>query len=1006
MAAAALAMAGIGSAADMPLGLLPAISPSALVVSASYLGLPAAEMSDLVAARLEDSLSSLRGLERAKSVSRDGRTIMTLQLRWGEDMGQAAARAMELVDAAYPSLPAGAEKPVVAVRSAVAEPLVVLGVASRTGDQAAARRLADRELRARLRRIRGMGDITLVGGRESEAAVSLDVGKAAVLGLAVADVARSIAQEAVDVPAGSVREGGLELVAIAKGRPATIDELGRVVLYGPHGPYRLSDVAELGDRMAARRSLFVAGGREAVGLELYITDGTDPVAAAAAIRRSVEGMVEDFSTGFDITLEKDGSIAVSESLGDLAVAGAVGCAAAALVIFAFLRDMKASLLVASTIPLSVAAAAAALDAFGMSLNGMSLGGVSLAVGMVSDNAVVVMNALHASFSSRTDRPDASAVADVVMGTVQGTFGSAVTTIVVFVPVALLPGALGELYGNLAVAITASVVAGWLLAVCAIPAGYRALWSGRGIRKRRGAGLERRYGALLRKAIRRPVVPLAAAALLAVVGTGLLATRPLAFLPDEAAREAVVRADFPAGTTLEAMADEAARLCLSCLRVEGVTGAYGRAGAETDDTLALSDESYVPETLLVTCSLSGDAEKRGLLSRMESAGREALGSGARVTARFPRVPAERALGLDGSAAMVVRAADRRSVEALACRLEAAVRSAAGPSLASMTRAPAGERPRITMLPLREPAARLGLSLSGAAGALRSATDGVVASSLVEGGVERGIVVFAAGAGTADGSGSLDGLRSLPLPSGNGSRTTMSAVADFRLSSAGSAALRVDRSDALYVEAAAAAGRERELRGDLRRAVAELAASGGATVAMADGSAFATYGIAMASSAALVALLLYLTLGAQFESFLMPLLVMPTIPLALAGVGPVLALAGAGLDSGSILGLIVLAGVVVDNAIVLYEASVSHRRDGSTAAAAACLGASERVRPILITTATTLVALVPVALSPSGGAQRAMSMTMLGGILASTALSLFVSPVLFAAAWKKGGERRAR
>jgi multidrug efflux pump subunit AcrB len=235
-----------------------------------------------------------------------------------------------------------------------------------------------------------------------------------------------------------------------------------------------------------------------------------------------------------------------------------------------------------------------------------------------------------------------------------------------------------------------------------------------------------------------------------------------------------------------------------------------------------------------------------------------------------------------------------------------------------------------------------------------------------------------------------VASVPVYISAGNPVPASTIATFERVEGKAALSRLDRADVVYMEPIAAPGRAK----DLFRAV-ETVLAGSSNAARSNESAFRVYGKAMAGAVILVLVLLYLTLGAQFESFRLPLLIMGTIPLAMAGVGPVLVLTGTGLDSGSILGLVVLFGVVVNNAILLYEASAARRQAGAGAAYAAFAGASDRVRPVLATTLTTIVALLPMCLSSTGAAQRSLAMAVLGGLAASTALTLFISPIAFAA-----------
>ncbi|OHD21238.1 MAG: hypothetical protein A2Y38_11035 [Spirochaetes bacterium GWB1_59_5] len=359
--------------------------------------------------------------------------------------------------------------------------------------------------------------------------------------------------------------------------------------------------------------------------------------------------------------------------------------------------------------------------------------------------------------------------------------------------------------------------------------------------------------------------------------------------------------------------------------------------------------------------------------------------------LPPDPAARLLGLDGAAVIAVRGDSKEEAGNRADYFEAAVSREAGSAFSAMVRSPVGTKPRIIIRPRRAAAATLDISLADAAVAIRAATQGVKATALRSGGRESAVMVFAGEPNGIDSCLTLSAAYGVPVSVVAGNSIPVSSIATFERTDDQAALARLDRADVVYLEFSAAPGRAKELSVAVEKALLTSSGSG-----RSDESAFRIYGNAMAGAVLLVLLLLYLTLGAQFESFGMPVAIMATIPLAMAGVGPALVLSGVGLDSGSILGLVVLFGVVVNNAILLHEASDARRQAGAGPVLAAFAGASDRVRPVLATTLTTIVALLPMCLSATGAAQRSMAVAVLGGLAASTALTLFISPIAFAAA----------
>ncbi len=988
MALLAIVLAGTMAAIKLPLGRLPDISVPRIIVEALMPGLPAAEIRTLVAIPLEDSLASAKGLMKSSSISSDGRAVIVLDFAWGEDILRAAGRVREILDSSYPSLPEGASKPGVLLADPDLEPLLVVSLMPKNGDLGFTRQLAEHEVKARLRHIEGAGTVNIMGGMIREAVVVVDMRRAAARGLTVYDFARAVSTEITDTPAGSLREGAIEYIALARGSVSTVEELGGIVAPGQNGTFRVSDLATVSERDAPRRSLFVSRGKECVGIELYRNSGADPVATARRARVALAQLDAEFGRDVEITVLRDSSVSIASSIRNLALAGATGALIAACVLFLLLGNLKVGLLVAGSIPVSVAATLCILHMLGRSLNSMSLGGISLAIGMISDNAVVVLDALTGRFATASHRPDADETAVAAATMLSGTLGSMLTTAVVFIPVFFLPGAIGGLFGDLAISIIIANIAGWCVAMLALPALYRSTWTTSP--KRGRLLLEPRYRRFLKATMRKPVVAAGCATCLALGGGVLVMTRPVLFMPQEAATELLVTVMFPAGTDPDGIAEAALSLSGSLSSVTDIASVYGSAGAEAEDAARRADPSFAREKLVLVCSLATGADIDDVKANLLDDAMACI-PGLAIEIGLPADPAARLLGLDGAAVLAVRGETTAEAADRADRFEQAVSRQSGSALGSVGRFPSGTKTRIVIQPRRAAAAALGMTLSDAAMAIRAATQGVKAAVLERDGRETDVRILAGALHGADAAHSMAEVCNVPVHVTVGNPVPAIRIAAFERTQGEASYARLDRADVVYLEPRAVPGKLKEVN----RAV-EVVLSASVAVARSNESAFRIYGRAMAGAVILVLVLLYLTLGAQFESFGLPLTIMSTIPFAMAGVGPALFLTGTGLDTGSIMGLVVLFGVVVNNAILLHEASSARRQAGAGAVCAAFAGASDRVRPVLATTLTTVVALLPMCLSATGAAQRSLAIAVLGGLTASTALTLFIVPLIFAVA----------
>jgi multidrug efflux pump subunit AcrB len=945
----------------------------------------------------------VKGLEGIKSVSRDGSSLVILAFRWGTDPARAAALVREAIDTVYPELPAGINKPIVVSGDPRNEPHAIIAIRSLSGDNRFARDFADYELRARLRRLDGAGEVVLVGGEEDEALIELDLKRAAARGLRGDELAQTIAAETADLPGGNAREGDRELTIVSAGRPGSVEELSRLVFPSASGPLRLPDVAGIGRETAPRKSLFIFRDREETALEVYRQSGADPVKFSRDIRGALDEMGSGGGGGgggdLDIRLVYDATSSILRELGSMGLSALLAAAAVTITLVVFMGSLGCGFLAVLALPFSASAAIILLQVTGRSLNSMSLGGLAMGIGLVSDASVIILDLLKRNlFSAGKTSPSAGALAASVAGSgFAGTF----TTVIVFLPVVFLPGPLGSLFGDLALALVASVTAGWLYAQFCLPSLFCFIFPQNGnsktpktvdnnINRRKP---EKFYQVFLAKSLRRPMLFFAAALAVISVGLVLLRMRPAQFMAPENIPEIEVAVDFPYGTLPGFAASRGIVVSKALSELPFLDLVLGRMGAEEEDTGRRADGDYRKERLLFRCFL--DKGIRAEKALEEIRGRlDLLPSGEEgISVSFPQDRVERLLGLSSFKTLAVKGGSREETEARAERTIAFLKEEAGPVLGSVEKRPSGLRPELRLIPNREAAAVLGVSAFEMAGTVYAASEGIVTGTLeIEG---RRLDVRLKGGSGGD---PRVFLETLPLAGGEAGPVFLGSLNRIERRDAEAALARQDRSDVIYLDLVPAPGAEDQ-------AAAFTAALGAPPpqelpgLSRADESVFSRYRSALILTVVLVLILLYLSLGAQFESFVLPFILMLSIPFSLAGAGPALFFSGAYLDSGAVLGLVTLFGLAVNNGIILYEVSEEKIRKGLAPAQAVYSGAAERFSAALITTLTTVFALLPLAFSPLGASQRSMAAAMLGGIIASTLLSFLVMPPVFIPFLKK-------
>jgi len=983
-------IAAVFSLANMSVNRLPDFSVPRVTVETIYPGMAAGEIRSLVTIPLEDGLSPVKGLEKIQSISLDNRSIISMDFRWDTDPMAASVLVREAVDAVYPGLPEGVRKPTVTSGSSVGEPHAVIAVSSHNGDGEFARKLAEYELRARLRRIDGVGSVVLAGGETKEERLSLDVPRLAALGLSPSDFVSLLAQETSDIPAGNAREGNMELVVVSSGRPDSTSSLAQIILPAANGTLRVMDTGILGPASARRESVFVFDGKEAAALEIYRRPGSDPLRLSREIKKTVNEASSLFSRDAQIEIVIDSSPSLISGITSLLISAAFGAAAVITILFLFICRLRYSLLASLSIPFSAAAGICALYMTGRSLNIMSLSGLAMGIGLVSDISVLILDLLHRAFGKRDAAPSPEETGIRAFSIAGSSIASTVTTALVFIPVIFLPGPLGSLFGDISISLVASVSAGWFYAQFCLPSLYRMFFKtsaviGTVLNKSKNpinkvmsvftdGSLEKKYKHCLLLLFQRPVMFFAIASFLTLLGCLSMLMMPMVFFNPDDAEEVLVFVKFMPGTVLETAGNIGASITYSLSGLPFVKTVYGRAGAEEEDTNRRANIDYTREELVLRCVLEKGVNPAKALPEINAALASMEHAGISYSVRFPKDTTEVLLGLTAESSFVIKGKDRNE---LLERMEVIQNEFRAASITAGFR-PVGKRPELRLYPDREASAFLSIPAAQIAETLYVLNEGVVASRLEIEGRPLDVRVTGAGYGQDD---PVRYIENLPLITAQGKTVYLGSLGRIERREAEASLARLDRSDVLYTDIPA----DRNSLVRVREIAARFPWFTGA-----DESVFNRYKNSLVLYVILVLVLLYMTMGAQFESFLLPLILMMSIPLSLAGAGPVLLLVSGKIDSGAVLGLAALFGLVVNNSLILFEISNEKINAGLSPDDAVVYGASERLQAILITMATTIFALLPLILSPMGNSQKSMASAMLGGLAASTLLSLFAIP----------------
>ncbi|MDR2842460.1 MAG: efflux RND transporter permease subunit, partial [Spirochaetaceae bacterium] len=830
-----------------------------------------------------------------------------------------------------------------------------------------------------------------------------DVEKAAGRNISLTNLSDIISYETTEIPAGNAKEGNMELVVLSSGKPKSVNEISQLILPSESGSLYLKDIAEIKEAHAKKKSIFVYNGKAQTGLEIYRRHGADPISLSRDLKKLIGEIQKEFDADLEINLAYDAAPEIRANLINLLVSMILGAFAVTLVLLCFLRNIRYSVLAALSIPFSASAAVISLCLTGKSLNSMSLSGLALGIGLVSDTSVIILSALCRNFENKTSVPEIKNIAEETSKLSTSSFGGAATTAAVFLPVIFLPGPLGALFGELSIAIVTSVIAGWAYSQFALPVLFNLFFvptnvtpvnnNVKPIRKNRfsNAGLRFYYSLFLRFSIRKTTLVFAAAALLSIGGFVLLLLRPASFASGEPCSQIMIKIGYPAGTKMDYIANETSIISDMLNNCDFINSVICNAGAESEDVRRRADSDYKKENVLYSCTIKSGINCDLALQQIEKL-LEKKKQNALVAVELPKGKIEEILDLSSTSKFVVKNVASNNnqnnykqevLENIANYVEQKIELLLGNSTFVSVN-PKEKRPQLKIIPLRDVEAALNVSSAQIANITGTITEGSVANNLEIDGKLFDIRVLGKNYYNSDNV----NLESIPVSLGENAPVFLGTVSNIQRTEAYRALARLDRCDVLYIDISVSKENNKNFTNAINSIMKEKK-----ELTRIDESTFTQYKHSLTITIILVLLLLYLIMGAQFESFVLPLIFMISIPLALAGAGPALTFSGDSLDFGSVLGIIVLLGIVVNNGIVLYEISEKNLQDGMNPVAAVYKGSMDRFKSVLATTLTSIIVLIPLMFYAQGSTQRSMAVAMAGGCIASTILTLFVLPPVF-------------
>ncbi|MDQ1902454.1 efflux RND transporter permease subunit [Paracoccus sp. WLY502] len=982
-----IVLIGAVAMSRLPVRELPQIEAAQVTVRVDYTGAAPDVVDSQVASVIEGALAGVSGVTSMATESERGRMRTVLTFDSGRDIDAAANDVRNAVDRVVGRLPEEADRPRVDKNDSEGDPVVRLSLSSPDMTPLQLSDYATRFLVDRLARLPGVANTTTFGARSPAMRIWLDQSRMAAYGITTGDIIGALQANNIELPAGEIETGARQLQVLAQTRFSSPDTFRQVVIRDDGiRPLRLGDVARIEEGPEQRESIFRANGVLSLGMGVQPQAQANTVAISDAVKAELDRIRPTLPPGMSLEITADEAVFIESSISQVLKVFAEAVALVIAVIFLFLGSMRLSMIPVVTIPISALGAGLAMLALGFSVNILTLFALILAIGLVVDDAIVVLENIQRHRAMGKSRLQAARD-----GTAQVSFAVIATTavlIAVFVPVSFMEGEIGKLFAEFGIVLAVAVAVSALIALTLspvlaariMPHEERENWLTRTINRLIG-GLERVYGRVLDRLIARPVPILAVTAFLMAAAFAVYQHLPRELTPPEDRGQIRITVTAPQGSNLT-YTDAATRkveALLESLRQDGtvtnVTTIVGTWGELRRSLLFVNLADWKDRDVSVDQVI---ADLRPQLSQISEA------------ATFIRAAGGLGLGSgQGNIRWMLGGPDMERTAAWASDMAAGLED--DPRLASVEVNYSANQPGANLSIDRARAQDLGLSSETIAQTLQVLFASRSVGEYTSDGRQYPVILQA----SPEDRDSIADMLSVFLRNDRGDLIPLSAFASIETGATAPSVNRYDRLISVEMSADIAPGT------DLEGAMAAVqdAAQGlpaGAVLAW-EGQAKdyleSSGGIAAVFVMSLV--IVFLVLAAQFESFRTPLTIMLTVPLGLAGAAGTLLITGGTVNIFSQVGMILLIGIMAKNGILIVEFANQLREEGKPLVVAAREGAVVRLRPIMMTTIATVLGAVPLAIASGAGSEsrRAIGAVIVGGLSLAFVLTLLVTPVIY-------------
>lgn len=981
---------GFYSFQNLPLALMPSMEVPAAVVYATYPGAGPEDIEQQVTKKLEGAVAGLSGLDTLQSTSSENMAMLVIRFTNDTDMDQAMTDLRDKVAQVKSQLPDDASDPT--VMSIDIDSMPVVSVALRGNDLASLQSIAEDEIQPALERLDGVASVDISGGYEQEIAVHTDASRLKGYNLTISSIGQQLGADNIAIPGGDLDNGSQTLAVRTDGEYSSIDDVKNALISLPAGgTVRLSQIADVSMQPKDQDAISKVDGDECIILSVNKQSGSNTAQIAELAKTEFDSLLKsNDSLQWNIVMDQSDYINMTV---DNAIQNIwMGVLFAAIVLFLFLRDFGATMAVTIAMPCCILFTFLIMNVLGITLNMMSLGGITLGVGMIVDNSIVVLENI---FTYRADGYDRLEACTKGTGEVIGAvIASTLTTVAVFLPIALSGGMAGMMFKEFCITIVALLLSSLIISITLVPLLCYFLLGGTKQQsiKPQGSGatpitekpLSRAYRSSLNFLITHRWAGVALTVVICIVSVLSVSQAGMELIPEMDEGEVSVTVSMPNGSTMEdtaAIEDRIAAIAVDTIpELEQI---YYSTGSSTS---IMSSSSGASVTISLVDLDQRDRSSADIAKQLRHDLQDIAGCELTVS-----TSSTMSMSTDSDISVELTGDDYDQLAETADDL--ANQISALPDAINVESSAGEQTPRVAVKINRENASRFGLNAATIGGLVRGELTGSTATTLRMNGEEYDVTV----AGDEDVATSLDALRSMQIPTMTGGTVPLSMVADVYTELSPQSIVRKNQKETVTITGESESGDSNAIKAAVDDIVAKYELPDGVEVGEGDTAASQiaeTTGTLMLALAVAI-LLVYFILATQFNSFSLPIAIMLILPIGLLGSMILLWPTGNHVSMVALLGVIILAGTVVNSSIVLIDYTLQRRQRGEDKNTAILNACPRRVRPVLMTAMTTILGLVPMVCSSGEGSEmmKPMGVVMMTGMVISTIATLFITPVYY-------------